>query len=262
LCSGFLRPKPKPDDSQVLEAIPANIIDAAFRSGVHNAQPPTPQPQVTPPQPPQQQVQPPTPPQPKQVVQPPPEPQDKPLPDDTKPVEKPDPRPKHEIKPDLTMVTRDKSKVTDDAKAEKEAAEKAQKTARKLQADRIKAIQRAANNIRNNTSSSTTVDMPGDSSVAYADYASVVKTVYTEAWQLPESADSDDANVKVSVTIASDGRVTEAHIVEKSGDSSVDASVQRTLDRVSQIEPFPEGSTDKERTYIINFNLKAKRMLG
>jgi hypothetical protein len=34
--------------------------------------------------------------------------------------------------------------------------------------------------------------------------------------------------------------------------------VQRTLDRVTKLEPFPDGSTDKERTYIINFNLKAK----
>jgi hypothetical protein len=42
----------------------------------------------------------------------------------------------------------------------------------------------------------------------------------------------------------------------------VDASVQRTLDRVKFIAPFPEGATEKERTYIINFNLKAKRMLG
>jgi TonB family protein len=61
------------------------------------------------------------------------------------------------------------------------------------------------------------------------------------------------------VTIANDGRVTEAHIVAPSGDSSVDNSVQRTLDRVRQLEPFPDGSTDKERTYIINFNLKARR---
>jgi hypothetical protein len=37
--------------------------------------------------------------------------------------------------------------------------------------------------------------------------------------------------------------------------------VQKTLDRVQQIAPFPDGATEKERTYIINFNLKAKRML-
>src|SRR5208282_5568443 len=57
---GFFAPKPKADDLQILDVIPANLIDAAFNSGVRNAQPPppvvqpapqspAPQPVVTPP---------------------------------------------------------------------------------------------------------------------------------------------------------------------------------------------------------------------
>ena len=34
----------------------------------------------------------------------------------------------------------------------------------------------------------------------------------------------------------------------------MDASVQTDLDRVTFVAPFPEGATDKERTYTINFN--------
>jgi len=64
------------------------------------------------------------------------------------------------------------------------------------------------------------------------------------------------------VTIASDGTVITASIVTPSGDASVDASVQKTLDRVTFIAPFPDGAKETERTYIINFNLKSKRMLG
>ena len=129
---------------------------------------------------------------------------------------------------------------------------------------RLKAIREAANSIRENTSAvTTTVFGPtGDSTTAVANYATIVKSVYTQAWRPPDDAASDDANVKVSVTIANDGRVISAHIIERSGDGSVDRSVQNTLDRVSEIAPFPDGSTDKERSYIINFNLKAKRMLG
>ena len=63
-------------------------------------------------------------------------------------------------------------------------------------------------------------------------------------------------------TIANNGRVISARIIERSGDGGVDRSVQKTLDRVTEIAPFPDGSTDRERTYIINFNLKAKRLLG
>ena len=103
--------------------------------------------------------------------------------------------------------------------------------------------------------------MPGDSTVAYANYASVVKSIYDQAWTLPDSIANDVENVKVTVTIASDGTVMSARIIERAGDAPVDASVQRTLDRVTFIARFPEGSTDKERTYTINFNPKAKRTL-
>ena len=36
----FFAPRPKADDLQVLDVIPANLIDAPFTSGVRNAQPP------------------------------------------------------------------------------------------------------------------------------------------------------------------------------------------------------------------------------
>jgi hypothetical protein len=43
----------------------------------------------------------------------------------------------------------------------------------------------------------------------------------------------------------------------------MDASVKRALDRVESIgKEFPASSKDSERTFIINFNLKTKRMLG
>ncbi len=260
LCSGFITSKPKPDDSQVLDVIPANLIDAAFNSGVKGAKPPPPAPMVKPVEPP------PTPEPPKPVVTPQPKPEpvtppEKIQPEDLKPAEIPEPKPKprHEIKPDLQPVVRKNTPATDNSAAE---AEKAAKAEKRLREARLRAIERATRAIKEDASSATTIDMPGDSTVAYANYASIVKSVYTQAWIPPTDTASDDANVKVSVTIANDGRVINAHIVGRSGDASVDRSVQTTLDRVREIAPFPDGTTDKERTYIINFNLKAKRMLG
>src|SRR5882672_11465268 len=61
----FFNPQPKTDDTQVLDVIPANLIDAAFNSGVKNATPPAPTPVVPQPQQPQPQQQ--TPPPPKTV---------------------------------------------------------------------------------------------------------------------------------------------------------------------------------------------------
>jgi protein TonB len=264
---GFFTAKPKMDDTQVLEVIPANLIDAAFSSGVKAAQPPPstpPQPQpkpvVTPPQP--------TPEPPKPVVKPEPvkqpdpepvKPPDKLPPDDLKPVVKPLTKPpEHIIKPDLKPIVRKTPpKNTDNSEAENAAKEQ-----KRLRDQRIKAIQNAARSIKENSSSATTVETPGPGSVSYANYASVVKSIYTQAWTPPDDTASDDANVRVSVVIGRDGSVITSRVLTPSGDASVDRSVQRTLDRVTFIAPFPDGSKEKEKTFIINFNLKSKRMLG
>src|ERR1700693_1803273 len=65
LCSGFIRPTPTPDTSQILDVIPANLVDAALNSGAKRAPTPPPAP-MAPPTPPA--------PAPTPVVQPPPPP--------------------------------------------------------------------------------------------------------------------------------------------------------------------------------------------
>jgi hypothetical protein len=37
----------------------------------------------------------------------------------------------------------------------------------------------------------------------------------------------------------------------------MDKSVQQALSRVAHLDPFEPGARDKQRTYTINFNLKA-----
>ena len=263
--AAFFTSHSKPDDTQVLSVIPANLIDAAFNSGVKNAQPPAPTPVVQPPQP---QVQPqPQPPQPKPVVTPPnpqpvkqPEPEpvkpQKLSPDDLKPLEPAKPEPK-KVEISLTTVVRKVPKVAPDT-SEADAA----REAKRARDARLKAIANAAHAIKENASSATTVEMPGTGSVSYANYASVVKSIYTQAWTPPDDTASDDANTRVSVTIGSDGSVITSRILDPSGDARVDASIQRTLDRVTFVAPFPDGAKEKQRTFIINFNLKAKRLLG
>ena len=248
LCSGFITSKPQPDETMLLDVIPAILIEAAFNSGVKNAPkpPPTP-PEIKPPEPQ---------PQPQPVKQPEPEPvKPEKLPEpDLTPVVKP---PKAKIEIDLKPVIRKTPAVSKPADT---SAEDAKREKARLQKERLKAIANAARSIKENSSSATTVEMPGTGSVSYASYASVVKSIYEQAWTPPDDATLDDANTKVSVTIASDGRVLNAHILNPSGDAKVDASVRRTLDRVTFVREFPDGAKEKEKTFIINFNLKAKRM--
>ena len=264
LCSGFITSKPKADDVQVLDMIPSTVLDNVLNSGVKGVQPPPPTPEVKPPE-----LTPPTPEPPKPVVAPvPPVKPVEPVkpPDEVKPVENPEikitPPKKHEIKVDLNPIVRDKNKAADDAKAAEAAAAAKAKAEAKQRDQTRKAFLSAMTNIKNKSSSATTVDMPGESSVSFANYASVVKSKYEGAWIEPDNADNDEAIVKVSVTIANDGHVTSSSIVNLSGDSKVDRSVQRTLDRVDFVAPFPEGAKEKDRTFIINFNLKAKRLNG
>jgi TonB family protein len=252
----FFWSREKLDTTPVLDMIPADLVDSAT-TGMQNAQPPPPAPAVvTPPQP---TPQPPTPAPP--VVKPevtPPAPTPTPTltervekffkPAEEKPTPAPTENQPHTPKINLTPVTR--------------VVPKNSSTTAKTAPDNSKVVASALRALRSNLSAPTTVAPVGNSSKAAANYAQVVKSVYEQAWMPPGETASDDANVKVRVTIASDGRVISAQVIGPSGDASVDRSVQNTLDRVTDIEPFPDGSTDTERTYIINFNLKAKRLLG
>jgi TonB family protein len=261
----FFVEREKPDDSPVLEMIPANLVDSAS-TGVRNAQPPPPAPAVV--------VSQPTTPEPtpaiiKPVVTPP-APVPTPTPEKIEPV-KPT---KETLKPeDLIPVDKTPVQKTSVAKPQTPKVNltltmrtlpKNNSTPNKTTrtTDNSKVVNSALQALRHNLSSATEVEMPGNSSAAAANYAQVVKSYYEQAWMPPDDTASDDANIRVRVTIARDGTVISARVITPSGDASVDKSVRNTLERVQLLPPFPDGSNDKERTYIINFNLKSKRMLG
>jgi hypothetical protein len=118
----------------------------------------------------------------------------------------------------------------------------------------------------NNASSATIIDQdfgPGGGGPTYASYASWVQTVYLGAWVPPDSTDSSAAIARASITIASDGSVVSYRLIGKSGDRDVDDSIQRTLERVTTMgRPFSDGMKEKQRTYILRFDLKAKQGLA
>lgn len=124
------------------------------------------------------------------------------------------------------------------------------------------AARRAASTLASGLSNPTEVFVPGPGAGAFVNYAEAVRIKYTGAWIAPDDAQDEEATVKVSVTIARDGSVISARVKTPSGDAATNRSVEQTLRRVTFIAPFPEGATDAERTFIINFNLKAKRSLG
>jgi TonB family protein len=259
----FLSSKSRQDDMRLLDVIPAKLIDAAFSSdgGNPNAKPPPPtpptpdppivQPQVQPrPEPEKAKVREPDP--PKDAVTPKPEAESLEMSKEQKPR-----KPQVSLTPvKRTLKPKETTKPEIDPQAQ-QFAENRKKAAA--------LIGKTARSLREDLSSSTTIETnygQGPGGEAYANYAQVVKSIYEHAWTPPDDTASDDAITKVTVTIRNDGTVVSAQILKDSGEVSVDKSVQRTLDRVTFIAPFPEGARDKQRTYKINFNLKAKRLLG
>jgi TonB family protein len=126
-------------------------------------------------------------------------------------------------------------------------------------------LARATANLDKGLSGRTSVHLDdgvgGGTGAAYANFLQALKTVYTDAWNVPDGAD-DDATIATSVTIAKDGTVISAHITRRSGNSIADSSVQLTLDRVRHAVPLPDDAKEDQRTVTITFSVKAKRLLG
>ena len=261
VCPAFLVPKPKVSDVQPITFIPDILIDQPFANpgGSPGSLPPAPKPAppVVRPSPPPPEVRP-APPkeQPRETPK-------EPIPQETDSesleVSKETTKKKPQIS--LTPVTRKpttKPTTKDTSTADTEDRQRSERS--KLLVSQLNST---LSNIKSGTGSATRIEEgfgSGNSGPSYASYAAWVLTVFDNAWVAPEDASSEDATVEVSVTIASDGSIIAKRIVKRSGDSAVDASVQRALDKVTTMgRPFPEGAKDKQRSYIIPFNMKTKR---
>lgn len=235
----FFSPRPKADDLQVLDVIPANLIDAPYNSGVANAAPPS-EPVATP-----------QPPLPVPVVAPPPEPEKaeplKPVVKETEKGPKPVEKPSEPRKPEIStqLVTRNAPKPSPNNV--------------NANAARARVIRTALRNLNSKLTSGTVVDAPGSGSVAYASYKDALGSLYYDAWT-PEGAGNNEANTFARITVASDGTVIDARIITPSGDEKMDNSIRRALQRVPSVPPLPDKSK-VQQDFTIMFTPKVKRML-
>ena len=268
----FLSSSHKGIDQPTLEVIPSKILDSLFSGGGNpKAAPPAAQKMAEPPPPAQQpETRPPEPtPKPPQLKEQVAEAR-QPAVEKTKTetVEKPAPQ-KPGIKVNTTLVKRasekDNEKAITEAEAKAKARAKAEADARRRAAQQLESrLNSAFESLSRNLSSGTTIEPLGPGGEAYADYGQVVKSYYDQAWIDPEDVSEDAATVKVKVVIRRDGTVILDSIQKRSAIPALDKSVQNALDRVRLrgLPPFPEGAKESQRIYIIDFNLKAKRLIG
>jgi TonB family protein len=96
----------------------------------------------------------------------------------------------------------------------------------------------------------------------FMNYAQYVKEIYDRSWIVPDSVVANEGVVRVEIVVQRNG-TARGRVLKSSGNATLDRSVQNALNSVSNIgHPFPEGSTDNTRTFIINFNLSSKRQAG
>lgn len=252
----FLTSKSKSDSRPPLDYIPTKLIDAAFSGGGNpNGTPPPP----APPAPPAPTVAPPTPnPEPVKEV--------KPTQPDPNAVEPNNDRKRRLPDVPTTPVVRkrDTGKAVRSPTDTTSAAESEQRAIADRNRRAANLIGATARSLRDDIAPGISAEPlgPGGGGEVYAPYDDAVRSIYWHAWTPPQDTATDAAITKVTVTIASDGTVLSSRIIKPSGDASVDRSVQRTLDRVTYIAPFPKGAKEKQRTYTIKFDLKAKRLTG
>ncbi len=267
-------------EAQVLTLVPTKILDR-LESGGQSAPaivnplpsppaarpaPPSPQPQPAPPAPTRIQPPPAPPAPPRPQLQPsrstPPKPAATTTarqPADTKPAPvNPIPRPgatRRGITVDLSQITpstRGPSRSADAAAQERAAAQAA--NAKRIQQEVAAAFASLDSSVHSKDNSVAVATLPGEGGgEAFASYDTAVKSAYYNAWS-PELSARKTAVSDVKIVVSRNGSITSSEFVSKSGDPLLDRSVQRALDAVKQLPPFPPGATDLERTFIIRFN--------
>lgn len=178
--------------------------------------------------------------------------------------------PKVHHKIDLSNSSLVVRKADDQVKAQKEAQRQAQEAAdaeanRRAKAN-AKLFASTMKNISGKLSSSTPLvapeSGPGGGGEVSVNYRDLIASKYYNAWNPPSVLNDDVQVVTASVTISKDGNVIRAHIVNASGNSLMDRSIEKVLDTVRYFEPFPRSSSDQQRTFTIQFNLKVLRQIG
>ena len=213
---------------RVIDLVPSAVIDKLLAPAAPVAPPPAP----APPKPKQ--------PEPKKVQ---PKPKPKPIPPKPKPKKitpKPKPKPKPIIRVNLNSNVRKPDAQKDAAKRARQAEAKRQTALNKLQAK---------------LSGRTSVNVP-IGRYASANYESLIRKKYMDATIHPGAIGGDPV-VKVRLVIARNGTVLSARVTGKSGVPSWDRSVQKALDRVKFIKPFPEAMKGSQQTFNLNFNSRS-----
>lgn len=168
-----------------------------------------------------------------------------------------------------TLISR---KSEEDAKAKQKAETEeralsvaAAKAAQQAHLQRVAKMKSILGGIQGGLSSPVDIHIDaggGPNAAAFLDYGQMMVRIYEQMWLVPANLNDSLSIVSVTVTVARNGRVLKSQLLKPSGNSAIDKSVGETLQKVIQFEPFPASFRESQKTFNIDFNLKAKRNTG
>ncbi len=171
--------------------------------------------------------------------------------------------PKHVITPDLTPSSSAGRAASRNATSAASAAASA--AAAQAEKNRLQEIRNALSemaSIDSKEPASKVVPLPGlDGGESFANYGTAIISLYYHAWT-PGEVTSKNAVVNVKIVVARDGSIISVEFVSKSGDAAYDRSVQRALDAIKSLPPFPASTTDAQRGFLMRFTPELKESAG
>jgi TonB family protein len=186
-------------------------------------------------------------------------------PDTAKPDIVPAPSKQHIITPTFDNPTRSAkpSPASAESSAQAQASAREARKRAEIAAAFSQSLSQLASAVGSDDSKVTVTSLPGaGGGEAFINYGTAVFNLYDHAWKKPEDAALKQAVAVVKIVVARNGDIISADFVNKSGDGSVDRSVQRALDAVKHLPSFPPNAEDTERTFILRFNLETKQSAG
>ncbi len=84
----------------------------------------------------------------------------------------------------------------------------------------------------------------------------MIQEAFHGQWQQPRNISSSTLLARTKITIAPDGRILSARIVDQSPMPEMNTSVERALQSVTRLRPLPRGIARGNYTILIRFELK------
>lgn len=159
-------------------------------------------------------------------------------------------------------------KTNDTAIAQREIAAARAAAVKRQQAewDKYAAQQRALagkvgeiiGNVSSGLGKDTVAEVVGPGSEAYANYSSVIIERYKRAVYASQPQSDQDADAVIRVVISRDGTVRSSQWVRRTNNPILNKAVDRAMNSVRSLPPFPAEAKDSERTFNITIAFEAR----